>query len=473
MEPYTVKFGGGADQTVLHPVVLVALLLAAILVFVLPRRYVLAPFLITIILVPQGQQLYVAGVHLFVSRLLVLAAFIRGIVSRERNQRSVWAGGWTSIDTAAVSYMVIVAVATVMQYPSGPAIINQVGYLWDVVLGYLALRTLVRDERDVIFAIQCCAVLAMIFAVTMTIEQQRRMNVFGLLGGILARPELREGKVRSQGAFQHALTAGTFAATAIPLFYLILKRRAGRWLAVLGIVGAIVMVFDTQTSTSLMTGAGAIVAILLWPIRKKMKMVRVGALVGILGLSMVMKAPVWFIIDHIDLTGSSSSYHRADLIDQCVRHFGSWWLMGTTNAASWGLDMWDAQNMYVSIGEAGGLAALVFFILTITRSFARLGNARKRADTKQQEWRFWLLGSALFAHMVAFFGVNYFDQIHLCWFLLLSMICATTAPALSRSRVAASKVLVHVNLPDELADLDQTPQFNPDAQRQRLKFPPA
>jgi hypothetical protein len=456
MQAYSARFGGGADQTILHPAVLVAMLLAMVLFFILPRRYVIVPFLVTIFLIPQGQQLYVAGVHLFVNRLLVLVAFVRGVISREPKQRSVYAGGWTSIDTATVSYMVIVAVATTLQYITVPAIVNQVGYLWDYILGYLALRILIRDEKDAILAIQCCAGLTVIFAITMTIEQKSMVNVFGLLGGVAAKPELRDGKIRSQGAFQHALTAGTFAGTAIPLFFLMWKRRATRWLSALGIVGATIMVVVTQTSTSLLTGAAGVLAVFLWPIRKKMKMVRIGLVASLIGLSMVMKAPVWFIIGHIDLTGSSSSYHRAELIDQCINHFSNWWLMGTTTAATWGWDMWDAQNMYVSIAEGGGLAALVFYILAISRSFARLGDARKRANTKQQEWLFWFLGAALFAHVVGFFGVNYFDQARICWFLLISMICATTTPMLSRSaRVAPAKVVVRVSVPGELEDADQ------------------
>jgi len=90
--------------------------------------------------------------------------------------------------------------------------------------------------------------------------------------------------------------------------------------------------------------------------------------------------------------------------------------------------MWDAQNMYVSVGEAGGLAALVFYILVISRSFARIGEARKRAKNKQQQWFLWFLGAALFANVVAFFGVNYFDQSRMAWFALISMISACTIP---------------------------------------------
>ncbi len=188
------------------------------------------------------------------------------------------------------------------------------------------------------------------------------------------------------------------------------------------------MTVATETSTSLLTYAAGILAVLLWSIRKKMKRVRLGLAAILIGLDLAMKAPVWFLIARIDLTGSSSSYHRAELIDQFVNHFTSWWLIGTKDAATWGWGMWDAQNMYVSVGEAGGLAALVFYILVISRCFGRLEAARKRAKDEKQEWFLWFLRAALFANVVAFFGVNYFDQSRMAWFALVAMICACTAP---------------------------------------------
>jgi len=30
----------------------------------------------------------------------------------------------------------------------------------------------------------------------------------------------------------------------------------------------------------------------------------------------------------IDLTGSSTGWHRAELIDSALRHFNEWWLVG-------------------------------------------------------------------------------------------------------------------------------------------------
>jgi hypothetical protein len=147
-----------------------------------------------------------------------------------------------------------------------------------------------------------------------------------------------------------------------------------------------------------------------------------------------MKAPVWMLIARVDLTGSSSGYHRAELVDQFINHFSDWWLIGTKDTINWGEDIWDAQNEYVSVGETGGLLAFIFFIAMISRVCARIGNARKRCENREQEWFVWFFGAALFSNLVAFFGVNYFDQSKVGWFLLLAMISAATGPILANKR---------------------------------------
>jgi hypothetical protein len=171
--------------------------------------------------------------------------------------------------------------------------------------------------------------------------------------------------------------------------------------------------------------------------------VRWGIVIGLVALQVVMKAPIWYVIAHIDLTGGSSSYHRAELINQFITHFSDWWLMGIKATGSWGLDMWDAQNQFVDVGVTGGLLALILFIAMISRSFRELGNARKAVDgDPKKEWVLWLLGAALFSHVVTFFGVNYFDQTKFVWFALLAMIAVATVPVHQTSEVLERQVNV-------------------------------
>jgi hypothetical protein len=133
-----------------------------------------------------------------------------------------------------------------------------------------------------------------------------------------------------------------------------------------------------------------------------------------------MHGPVWSLIEKIDLTGGSSNYHRYMLVDNCIRHFSDWWLVGYKNYGSWGWDMWDLCNQFVVSALTGGLVTLVLYIMIFKRSFRAIGMARKRAGwDRRQEWLLWCLGSAVFANIVASFGINYMVHLLMCLFLLL------------------------------------------------------
>jgi len=104
-------------------------------------------------------------------------------------------------------------------------------------------------------------------------------------------------------------------------------------------------------------------------------------------------------------------------------------LVGTDSNGSWGYLMFDTSNQYIQQGITGGLVSLIFFIATIVEGFRCIGRKRKSAQlvNRRSEWFVWLLGVALFANVMAFFGISYFDQTRVGWCVLLAMISAVTA----------------------------------------------
>jgi len=421
------KFGGGTEQTMLHPLVLIAMLLVIVLMFSLRRKYLIVPFLLIAFLVPLGQQLVVGGLHIFVLRIVVLAGLIRIFVSKRPSGASRIAGGFDNFDKLFVAWAVLHSIAFVLFYAQMGAVVNQFGYLWDTLGAFFLLRFLIRDDKDVERAIRVFALIGVVVAAGMLTEHLRHVNVFGLLGGVRVEPELKNGHVRAQGPFEHPLLAGTFGAILLPLFFWLWRSRRFRSTAVAGMVLSTLIPLLTSTSTALMAYAAAVGGTCMWALRKHMRVVRWSIAGALISLHLVMKAPVWMIIGHIDLTGGSSADHRAYLIDLFIRHIGDWWLLGTNANLKWGWDMWDTANQYVEEGYGGGLAAFICFLGLIAMAFSRLGRARKRAQgDRRQEWYFWLLGAALFANVVAFFGISYHDQTQIAWFALLAMISAAT-----------------------------------------------
>ena len=168
-------------------------------------------------------------------------------------------------------------------------------------------------------------------------------------------------------------------------------------------------------------------AVCMWPLRKRMREIRWTMVIALLGLAMVMKAPIWYLLARIDFAGGSSGWERAYLIDMFTRHFGDWWLAGTRTNANWGWVMWDQANQFVSEGETGGLVAFTCFIAMIVICFQKVGSARKLVEgNRRQEWLYWFLGTAMFAQVLAFIGVDYFDDSKFVWYALLAIFPAAT-----------------------------------------------
>ena len=130
-----------------------------------------------------------------------------------------------------------------------------------------------------------------------------------------------------------------------------------------------------------------------------------------------------------------------------VRHFSDWWLLGTKTNASWGEDTWDACNEFVYQATSGGFATLVVFVAILSRAFGMIGKARKRAQgSHRQEWFFLCLGAVLFAHVMGFWGIDYFDVIRSWWYIFLAMIPAST--------LAARASIVKEPTPQRVGDSD-------------------
>lgn len=424
MEPTALRFGGGTGATVLHPLVALAMVLAILLILCLRREYAIAPLLLAIFFIPKGQVLVVAGAHFTAAQVLFLTGLGRWIVSRRSSRLT---GGFNSIDRIFVLWALSSLVIFSLQWMNGQALLKSLGDFVDAVGGYFVLRFLIQDAEDVKRTIRVLVLIAIIAAACMINEQLTGTNIFARLGG-MPPTTVRDGSIRSQAAFEVFITAGAYGATLLPLaVWLWSKSRVG---AILGIAGATVMTLTCHASTTLSAYVAGIFGLCLWPLRKKMRLVRWGLVATLVGLHLVMNGPVWSLIEKVDLTGSSSSYHRYMLIDNCIRHFGDWWLLGVKDYDKWGFDMWDLSDQYVAYAVSGGLLTLALFVGLISKSFARLGAARKLAEgNREEEWFLWCLGAALFAHVVAYFGIGYFDQMQFAWLALLAIICVAVSEA--------------------------------------------
>jgi hypothetical protein len=421
-------FGGG-EGTLVTPLALCVLLVAAALMLLLPRKHMVVPFFLAGFLITVREQIVVAGLHFMVYRLLIFVGAVRIIWSAFLTRRDPFPSRMNFLDKALVLWAFTNAVTYTMLWGEFGAFVNRLGFLYTTFGVYFLLRYLIRDREDVIRTIKIWAVVSVVIAAFMLAEQLTGTNEFSIFGGVRLFSEVRNGWIRAQGPFLHAILAGTFGAMLFPLFIALWWEGKGHRLAAgFGMISSTAMMIASASSTPVMTYLAGLVGLCLWPVRKGMRAFRWGLVFSLVGLQTIMKAPVWFLISRVAGLTGGSGYHRSMLIDHFIRHFGEWWLVGTRNNMYWGYDMWDSINAYVNAGIEGGLVTFVLFIAVFACAYKRIGVARKLAtNDRKNERLIWAVGATLFANTVAFFGITYFDQTIIAWYAILVMISAATA----------------------------------------------
>lgn len=445
MQPENLNFGGGVADSAVSPIALGVILLVGILICVRPRTKVIGPFLAAGILIPYDQVLVLGGVHFPMIRLLAVFGFVRLARAKFSGKEKVFSGGMNGIDWAVIVLTLFITLDGVLLWQSTSQLVYQLGNILAVFGVYFLLRYLIRDEADVKQALRTLAVVAFAVGLLMTYEHATGRNpYFALLGG--ARPDFstaidRADAFRARGVFAHPNLAGSFGGFILPLFvgWWGREKSTRKW-AGLGIIGALTIPIATGSSTALFALIGGLIAFGLWPLRGKMKLIRWGIVATLGGLQCVMKSPVWHIISDVSLSQDSSSYHRYMLVDQCIRHFFTWALIGTKDYGNWGWDMWDLSNQYVGTADTAGLIPFIALLAILVYGFKYVGRMRRVAERegdKNLEFFVWALGASLFGNVVAFMGISYFDQTIVPWYMVLAMISAMTMAVWSRQAAAA------------------------------------
>ena len=90
--------------------------------------------------------------------------------------------------------------------------------------------------------------------------------------------------------------------------------------ALLGLFAAAGMVFASTSSGPIMMVLFIVFGLAFWKVRKRLRAIRWLALMTVIALDAVMKDPVYFLMARIDISGGSTGYHRARLIQSSIEH---------------------------------------------------------------------------------------------------------------------------------------------------------
>jgi len=378
----------------------------------LPRRWAALPLLVGASYMTLGQSIQIGPFHFTVIRLLVAAGVLRVIMRRER-----MAGGWIALDWLMTGWALWALCCSGFHQDPSEALVSNLGLVYNGLGTYLLMRVFIRDGDDVLVICKIVIVLLAPVALEMIIENITGSNAFSIFGGVPAESEIRNGKIRAQGPFAHSILAGTVGAVSLPMALQFVRKNRAFALFGLMITGSIVMA--SRSSGPILTTAAVLMALALWRVRRYMRTIRWGAVIAIFGLALIMKAPVYYLLSRIDLTGGSTGWHRSALIEAAITHWDEWWIGGTDytrnwmpTGVAWNEHHTDITNHYIKMGVIGGAPLMLFFIATLVSGFLAVGKVLRLGKRAFIERSFlaWTLGSMLFGHATTFLSVSYFDQ---------------------------------------------------------------
>lgn len=416
----------------------------------LPRRWAPFPLLIGVCYMTLGQGFDLGPFSFTVVRVLIAVGVVRVILRRE----SI-AGGLIAMDWMMIGFGVWALITSFFHEagPDGNPLVLRLGLVYNTLGIYFLTRIFCDSFDDLLNLVQILALLLVPVALEMAFERLTARNMFSVFGGVSLFCTIREGNIRAQGPFMHPILAGTVGAVCFPLM-------VGLWnyrprIASIGMGTCLLMVFACGSSGPIMSMFAAIFALVMWKYRHLTRAARIGAVAGYVLLSFVMNAKPYYLLARIDISGGSTGWHRAELIDSSIRHLSEWWLAGTDytrhwmpTGVTWSPNHTDITNYYLSLGVRGGLPLMMILIFMMWTAFKYVGRALSTSENASHARQFmiWSLGAALLAHAATCVSVSYFDQSYVFLYVNLALIGSVASRMLS-DRGEKSRVPVEAEVP--------------------------
>jgi hypothetical protein len=409
-----------------------ALILSLLLIVVLcaSRRWALLAIIAGMLFLTEEQALSILGFNLYALRFIELAGVIR-IIARQEFSRSEF----NRLDQAFVLLYAYTTIVFLIRSSEDQA--NQIGYAVDALFCYFTFRGLLKDTADLRWFLARFVVLLVPYTMLVLTESFTGHNPFSVVGGLdgYGGTWVRAGRVRCFGSFRHPTLMGTVGASSLPLYIGLWFGKCERRLAAIGIALCLAIVWASNSGGATSCVAAALVGWMLWAMRTRMRLFRRGLVFMIIVAAIVMKAPIWYLLERVSNVTGGDGWHRSYILDVAFQDIGKWWLAGmslketTTWFPNGGLlpayGVADVADNYVLLGLTAGLGALILFITVLSRAFIAVGNALSTlrsndSATVNTQFLYWGLGVVVAVHVVNWFGTSYFDQIYALWFMHLA-----------------------------------------------------
>lgn len=411
--------------------------LLIVVVLIAPRKWAVIGLMAGVLYLTQKQAIDLFGLNLTAIRIMEVAGVIRIVARGEVSFLRA-----NSIDRAL---MLLYGYTTTLFFIRSATWQAEIlGTMVDATLCYFLFRCLIRTIDDLEWFLRVFAIVLVPFVALLSVEMMTRENPFKLMGGETS--EVRNDRLRCLGSFRNSSSLGTFGASLFPLYIGLAFLKGKRVLAFIGVAFSLGILYFANSGGPLSAAAIGAFGWLCWPLRRRMVVIRYALVGGVALLALVMKAPIWYLIDRVSSVTGGTGWHRAYLMDVAFQNIGKWWLvgmemsetrdwfpyiLGITGAA-------DITNNFIDFGLHAGVFAIALLVLLLVRAFQSIGQAlmavRLKTKRNDHEYLLWALGCALAVHVVSWLGITYFDQMYFAWFMQLATISSISQACVLSTR---------------------------------------
>jgi len=400
---------------VITPTTVIITLVLSVWIMVIPRKYFLLPFIVAACFIPGSGRVIIASLDFTPLRICVLFGVLRLLVRGE-----VIRIHWNKFHKLFVIWLILGAIIYVFRWGDLRTLIYKFGVLFDGLGLYWIFRQNIRSWQCVGLLIKSFAVFAIISVLFVIAERITHVNLFSFLGDV--GTGVHRGRYRCFGAFGSSIILGLFWATLIPWFLAYIKAKSDIILNVTAVISSLICVVLSGSSTPFVTVGAILFFFALYRYRAYGRKIALGFCFLLFALHVVMEAPVWHLISRVSVFSGSTGWHRYYLIDEAVKHFPEWMLLGTSDTERWGWGLHDLANQYVFEGVCGGGVTLLVFIILLIYAVKITGAFSLQCDNDIYKWLSWGICVSILGHCVSFLAMTYFTQMKMVLYLTFAIV---------------------------------------------------
>jgi hypothetical protein len=368
--------------------------IAVLLVLLLPPRWGLLVYLITLLCYPSYLSIMVFGCTVSAGRFIAVVLLIRCLLDSKlrRDFR------WIKLDT-----LVIVADAVYMLALSYNAFVDgikyQSGVMLDTTFAYFSVRLIINNRAVIIHVVKVTAIILVVmaflgsFEAITTISPYKGLMKYSFNAGISPVAgkfssqevvvghghEERYGFFRAQGPHGHPIIFGASFAVFVPLVWKLLNHTWWRRMRI-PVCGAIVAGGASSMSSTPFTGLFAALAGLAFERFERWgKQLFVLFILSCVFLEFYTDRPHFYYVFLGRLSlNEGTGYDRGLLIDAALKHLPEYWLAGYgLKDPGWGpelggRDYTDVCVNYVYLAVMYGVLGLLAYLAIVFNLFLSL-----------------------------------------------------------------------------------------------------